>query len=57
MGIWQALTGKKTHCTGCGTVVPTTKTNKFEDIYCSDVCRRNYLRLSSIPPPAGSEER
>lgn len=54
MGIWNALIGRKTHCAGCGTVVPAEK-NKFEEVYCSDVCRRNVDRLSSVPPPPPEE--
>jgi hypothetical protein len=59
MGIWQQLTGKKTHCAGCGVVVPVTPENKFEETYCSETCRTNVRRLSSIPPPApgGGEQR
>lgn len=54
--LWQLLTGRKTHCAGCGAVIPMTLENKYEEVYCSDVCRRNVARLSSVPPPPPEEE-
>ncbi len=51
MGIPQALIGKKMHCTGCGQVVPQVPEHKNQEIYCSEACRGNYERLSTIPPP------
>lgn len=54
--LWQLLTGRKTHCTGCGAVIPTAIENKYDEIYCSDACRRNLARLSSSPPPPPPEE-
>lgn len=56
MTIWDSLIGRKTHCAGCGAVVPIDKINKFDDVYCSDTCRRNVQRISSFPPPPPEEE-
>ena len=56
MGLWQTLTGTKTHCAGCGTVIPVTLESKYDEIYCSDACRRNVQRLSSAPPPPPEDE-
>jgi hypothetical protein len=56
MGLWNALTGKKTHCAGCGTVVPVNLENQFDEVYCSEACERNFKRLSSAPPPPAEEE-
>jgi hypothetical protein len=53
--LWQTLTGRETHCTGCGRTLPGTLDNKFEEFYCSDPCRRNLRRLSSVPPPPPEE--
>jgi hypothetical protein len=51
MGFWSALTGKKVHCTGCGMVIPIDRKDAGSEVYCSDACRVNYVRLSSAPPP------
>jgi hypothetical protein len=50
MSLWQSLFGTKTHCAGCGAVVPGVDPRPGEDVYCSEVCRANVVRLSTIPP-------
>lgn len=50
MSLWQSLFGTKTHCAGCGTVVPGVTPTRGEDVYCGEVCRANVIRLSTIPP-------
>ncbi|MFW5739720.1 MAG: hypothetical protein ACOC1F_05080 [Myxococcota bacterium] len=57
MGIWDTLIGRKTHCAGCGTVVPGWRNRKKEEVYCSDACRRNVERISSVPPVSREEAR
>lgn len=52
MGFWSSLVGKKVHCTGCGVVIPIDPKTAKDEEYCSEACRANYKRLSTIPPPA-----
>lgn len=51
MGFWSSLIGKKVHCTGCGAVLPVDPKKAGEEVYCSEACRANYQRLSTLPPP------
>ncbi len=51
MGIWASLMGKKVHCTGCGAIIPVDPKNVGDEVYCSEACRENYRRLSTLPPP------
>ena len=55
MSFWSSLFGKKVHCTGCGVVLPVDSKKAGEDVFCSDACRANYYRLSSLPPPEATE--
>lgn len=50
MSFWASLFGKKVHCHGCGVVLPSHVKAKDGETYCSDVCRDNYRRLSTMPP-------
>jgi hypothetical protein len=36
--------------------VPVALESKYDEVYCSDACRRNLQRLSSAPPPPPEEE-
>ncbi len=56
MGFWSNLIGKKVHCTGCGIVLPVDPKNVGNEVYCSDACKANYLRLSTLPPPANADQ-
>ncbi len=56
MGLWEALVGRKTHCAGCGAVVPVELESKYDEVFCSEACERNFKRLSSVPPPPLEEE-
>ncbi len=56
MSIWEALTGKKTHCVVCGKVIPpelldSVPTDREGHLYCSLDCQMTIVRLSTIPPP------
>lgn len=55
MSIWDSLIGRKTHCAGCGMVVPVDRFNRFEEVYCSEACRKNVQRISSVPPPPAED--
>lgn len=55
MGFWSNLVGKKYHCMGCGVVLPSAPKDE-RDAYCGEVCRANYQRLSTMPPPKTAQE-
>lgn len=55
MGFWSNLVGKKYHCLGCGVVLPAAPKDD-NDVYCGEVCRANYQRLSTMPPPKVDQE-
>lgn len=53
MGFWQSLVGTKAHCAGCGLVVdPNHAIREGEDLYCSQACRAQVVRLSQPPVSA-----
>lgn len=56
MTVWEALTGKKTHCAACGTVIPSELVGSSPEdsegnLYCSEACLGTIIRLSTLPPP------
>lgn len=51
MSFWSSLFGTKVHCTGCGVVLPVDSKKAGEEVFCSEACRANYQRLSTLPPP------
>lgn len=54
MGFWQSLIGTKAHCAGCGQVVdPHMAIRDGQDLYCSEVCKSQVVRLSH-PPTSGA---
>ncbi|HNS96279.1 MAG TPA: hypothetical protein PLJ27_22395 [Polyangiaceae bacterium] len=56
MSFWASLFGKKVHCHGCGVVLPSHVKAKDGETYCSDVCRDNYRRLSTMPPTPPTQD-
>ncbi len=51
MGFWQSLIGTKPHCAGCGQViVPDKAIQHANELYCSEACFSQVVRLSSVPP-------
>lgn len=55
MGFWQSLIGTKAHCSGCGLVVdPNTATREGQELYCSQACRAQVVRLSQPPTSGGA---
>lgn len=57
MGFWQSLLGTKTHCEGCGMVVPDAVAfRKNGQTYCGPTCCANVERLSSVPPPVAASK-
>ncbi len=57
MSFWASLFGKKVYCHGCGAVIPGELKTEGDEVYCSEACRANYRRLSTMPPPAQSASR